>query len=252
MPKEKEEKANNVLSGEVKILYEDENILAVNKPAGLMVHGDGRTKEKTLADWILEKYPKLKDVGEPARYEGRIIPRPGIAHRLDKETSGVLVVAKNQKTFEYLKSEFQKRNISKTYAAIVYGAVKDDFGTINRPIGRSAKDFRLWSAQRGARGVMREAITEYRVIKRAKDFSLLELYPKTGRTHQLRVHLKAVNHPIVCDSLYAPKRECALGLQRMALHSASLQFVGPDGGKIKVEAPFPKDFSGAVAKLQSL
>lgn len=252
MPKEKGEKANNSLSEEIKILYEDDDVLALNKPAGLMVHGDGRKKEKTLTDWILKKHPSLKDVGEPGRYEGKIIPRPGIVHRLDRETSGVLVVAKNQKTFECLKNEFQKREVSKNYIAIVYGAMKDDFGTINRPIGRSAKDFRLWSAQRGARGAMREAVTEYKVVKRAKDFSLINLFPKTGRTHQLRVHLKAINHPIVCDSLYAPKRECAFGLKRMALHASSVEFLALDGRKVKVEAPMPEDFSEAVAKLQAM
>ncbi len=252
MPKEKEEREDNEPLKEVEILYEDENTAVLNKPAGLMVHSDGRTKEKTLTDWILKKYPSLKNVGEPARYEGKIIPRPGIVHRLDKGTSGVLIVAKNQKTFEYLKNEFQKREVSKNYIAIVYGVMKDDFGTIARPIGRSTKDFRLWSAQRGARGAMREAVTEYKVIKRAKDFSLINLSPKTGRTHQLRVHLKAINHPIVCDSLYAPKRECALGFKRTALHASSIEFLALDGRKIKVEAPMPRDFSGAVAKLQTM
>lgn len=252
MPKGKEEGENNDILKKVEIIYEDNNVLALNKPAGLMVHGDGRTKEKTLTDWILKKYPSLKNVGEPARYEGEIIPRPGIVHRLDKETSGVLVVAKNQKAFEHIKKEFQERKVAKTYLAIVYGAVKEDYGTINRPIGRSTKDFRLWSAQRGARGAMREAVTEYQVLKRTPDFSLLNLFPKTGRTHQLRVHLKAVNHPIVCDSLYAPKRECALGLKRMALHASSVEFSAPSGKKIKAEASLPQDLSEAVAKLQSM
>lgn len=252
MPKGKEEEEDNDILKKVEIIYEDNNVLALNKPVGLMVHGDGRTKEKTLTDWILKKYPSLKNVGEPARYEGKIIPRPGIVHRLDKETSGVILVTKDQKTFEYLKNEFQERRVVKTYIAIVYGKVKEDYGTINRPIGRSTKDFRLRSAQRGARGAMREAVTEYQVVKRVKDFSLINLFPKTGRTHQLRVHLKAVNHPIVCDSLYAPKRECALGLKRMALHASSVEFVAPDGKKIKAEVPLPHDLSEAVAKLQSM
>lgn len=252
MPKGKEGGAGNDIFKKVKVLYEDDNILALNKPAGLMVHSDGKTKEKTLSDWILKKHPSLKNIGEPARYGDKIIPRPGIVHRLDRETSGVLIVAKNQKIFEYLKGEFQKRKVSKTYTAIVYGTMKNDFGTINRPIGRSAKDFRRWSAGRGARGAMREAVTEYKVVKRAKDFSLINLFPKTGRTHQLRVHLKAINHQIVCDSLYAPKRECAFGLKRMALHASSVEFLAPDGGKVKVEAPMPEDLLGAVAKLQAM
>lgn len=252
MPKGKEGGAGNDIFKKVKVLYEDDNILALNKPAGLMVHSDGKTKEKTLSDWILKKHPSLKNIGEPARYGDKIIPRPGIVHRLDRETSGVLIVAKNQKTFEYLKNEFQKRKVSKVYNAVVYGVMKNDYGTINRPIGRSAKDFRRWSAERGARGAMREAVTEYQVVERTGNFSLVNLFPKTGRTHQLRVHLKAINYPIVCDSLYAPKRECALGMKRMALHAASLEFCGPDGKKIKVEAPMPEDFSEAVAKLRTM
>ncbi len=251
MGREKDGKENNILAG-IKVLYEDKDILVLNKPAGLTVHPDGKTNEKTLTDWLLKKYPSLKNVGELARYEGKVIPRPGIVHRLDKETSGVLIIAKNQKIFEYLKKEFQERRVKKTYLAVVYGMVKDDAGIINRPIGRSAKDFRLWSAQRGARGTMREAVTGFKVLKRIKDFSLLELSPKTGRTHQLRVHAKAINHPIVCDSLYAPKRECAFGLKRMALHASAVELSLPRGKKITVEAPLPEDMSLAVAKLKAL
>lgn len=266
----------------ITILYEDENVLVVNKPAGLVVHADGRTDEITLVDWILQNYPEMKDVGEPlivknelriknqelgqeqekgnsvlASTPNPIIYRPGIVHRIDRDTSGVLVIAKNQKTFEFLKSQFQEREVEKVYQALVYGVVKGDDGVIDRPITRSRKDFRLWSAQRGGRGVEREAVTEYKVLKRItatkgggeNGFSLLELRPKTGRTHQIRVHLKAINHPVVCDTLYAPKRECAFGFSRLALHALSIEFTLPTGKKLKVEAPLPDDFKNAVAGL---
>ena len=235
------------ISDGIKIIYEDKNILAVNKPAGLVVHSDGKTKEKTLADWILKNYPEIEDVGEPIVLNtGEIIKRPGIVHRLDRETSGILLVAKNQKTFLFLKEQFQGRDIQKSYRAFVYGEMKDDKGVIDRPIGRSAKDFRMWSAQRGARGAMREAVTEYKVLERGNGFSFVEVNQKTGRTHQIRVHFKAINHPVVNDSLYAPKRDKALGFERLALHSYSIEFSLSKGKKMKLEAELPQDFKKAL------
>jgi len=241
----------------IPILYEDSDVLVVNKPSGLIVHSDGRTEEPTLADWVLKTYPEMKNVGEPFVRNDAIIPRPGIVHRLDRETSGVLVIAKTQGAFEYLKNQFQEREIVKVYNAFVYGAVKQNTGTITAPIGRSVKDFRLWSAERGARGELREAVTEYKVLVRGTDdetmfhtFSFLEVRPKTGRTHQIRVHLKAVNHPVVCDTLYAPKRICALGFTRLALHAHSLTFKTPVGVSITAEAPFPDDFANALDSLK--
>jgi len=233
------------------ILYEDKDILAINKPAGLVVHGSGKTKEKTLVDWLLSKYPEIKNVGEPGRdAEGKEIERSGIVHRLDRETSGVMLVCKTQEAFEFLKSEFKKREIQKTYRAFVFGEVKGEKGKIERPIGRSSTDFRKWSAQRGARGEMREAVTEYKVLARGKGYSYLEVYPKTGRTHQIRVHLKAVNHPLVADSLYTPNRENELGLKRLALHSYSILFTDLNGEKKEVKSQLPEDFILAEKVLQ--
>src|ERR1035437_5618598 len=111
----------------IKVLYEDSNILAIDKPSGISVHGDGRTKEKTITDWVLKNYPKMKNVGEPMGE----IKRPGVVHRLDKDTSGVLLLAKNQKAHEFLKNQFQARTIKKTYIAIVAGWFKDEHGVIN-------------------------------------------------------------------------------------------------------------------------
>ncbi len=232
---------------DIQILYEDKDMVAVNKPAGLVVHADGRTKESNLTDWILEKYPNLKEVGEPLRLRSgqaneEIIYRPGIVHRLDRDTSGVLVIAKNQKAFENLKQQFQERTTRKTYRAFVYGEIKESEGVVDRPIARSRKDFRLWSAQRGARGEAREAVTAYQVLARTKDFSYINVEPKTGRTHQIRVHMKAINHPVVCDPLYAPKREPALGFARLALHALSIEIASVKGKKILIEALLPADF----------
>ena len=250
------------------ILYEDDEVVVINKPAGLVVHGDGRstsirqaqdkslttgkTEEKTLVDWILEKYPEVKDVGEPGRTaNGETILRSGIVHRLDRETSGVMIVAKTQQSFENLKKQFQNHEIKKIYHAVVFGEMKKMEGRVDRPIGRSSKDFRMWSAQRGARGEMREAVTDYKVISNAKGYSFVEVSPKTGRTHQIRVHFKAISHPLVADSLYAPSRENTLGFKRLALHSYEITFKRLDGSFQTVTAPHPEDFKNAIIELQS-
>ena len=242
------------------ILYEDEDILAINKPAGLVVHGDGRstslttskTKERTLVDWLLQKYPGIINVGEPGRTaSGETILRSGIVHRLDRETSGVMLVAKTEKAFQNLKEQFQKHEIEKIYHAFVFGELKKRQGTIDRPIGRSSKDFRMRSAQRGARGEMREAITEYKVISANKNYSFVEVSPKTGRTHQIRVHFKAINYPLVSDSLYAPNCENSLGFKRLALHSYQITFADIKGVSHTVTAPYPEDFDKALTILKS-
>ncbi len=235
----------------MEILFEDKNYVVINKPAGLVVHYDGKTKEPNVTDWVLEKYPQASEVGEPLKLSnGEIIKRPGIVHRIDRETSGALVIALNQEAFIYLKELFQSRAVQKTYHTFVYGRVKKDDDVIDRPIGRSRKDFRLWSAQRFARGEMREAITEYKVLQRGSDkkddVTFIEAKPHTGRTHQIRVHFKAINHPVVCDKLYAPKRETLLGFERLALHARSIEFKSIDGSVVSVTAPYPKDFQKAI------
>lgn len=238
------------------ILYEDSDVVVVNKPAGLVVHSDGRTKEPAVTDWVLEHYPEAREVGETLKLtSGEIIPRPGIVHRLDRETSGVLLIAKNQDAFLFLKKQFQGRQTKKVYNTFVYGKVKADQGIIDRPIARSKNDFRKWTAMRGRQGRERGAVTEYKTLSRfaegGEGFSFLEVNPKTGRTHQIRVHLKSINHPVVCDKLYAPKRECALGFGRTALHARSLEFTAQSGKRITVEAPHPDDFKEAIKLSQS-
>lgn len=270
----------------IKVLYEDSNILVIDKPSGVLVHSStiseasvsGKSKEKTITDWVLKNYPKMKNVGEPM---GEML-RPGIVHRLDRETSGVLILAKNQKAHTFLKKQFMDRVIKKTYVAVVNGFVKEDRGVINKPIGRSPSDFRRHLAGRGARGVLREAITEYKVLKRfealssdkkiqvkpqvisprftlkgsdttkklpvasLQKFTYLEIFPKTGRTHQIRVHMKFLNHPVVCDSLYNPGGDCPEGLARLALHAKSIEFKDLKGKTVKVESVIPREFKKMV------
>lgn len=234
----------------IKVLYEDSNILAIDKPSGISVHSDGRTKEKTIADWILKNYPKMKNVGENETYEYKNkkieIKKPGIVHRLDRDTSGVLLLAKNEKTYQFLKKQFQDREIKKIYIAIVSGALKNDRGIINKAIGRSPKDFRRYLAGRGARGDMREAVTHYRVLKRLPSFTVLEVRPKTGRTHQIRVHMKYINHPVVCDSLYNPGASCPKGIKRMGLHAQAIEFKNLKGETVKVVSEIPEEFQKVI------
>jgi len=229
------------------VVYEDSDVLVVHKPSGLIVHSDGKTQEPTVVDWLLEKYPNIEPVGESwTSPDGTVVLRPGIVHRLDRDTSGVLLITKTQEAFVYFKKQFQERTIEKTYLAFVYGVFKEKEGTIDKPIGKSAKDFRLKSAQPGAKGTLREAKTDYKVLRECGDVSYLELHPHTGRTHQIRVHLKAIHHPVVCDPLYAPNHECALGFKRMALHANSLTFDTLEGKRIQVESQLPEDFEAAL------
>ncbi|MFA6404579.1 MAG: RluA family pseudouridine synthase [Candidatus Paceibacterota bacterium] len=243
----------------INILYEDQDILAVNKPSGMMVHGDGKKEGLFLSDWILENYPDTKDVGEPARSQkGESISRPGIVHRLDTETSGVILIAKTPKGFDCLKRQFQERTIKKTYLALVWGEMKEPFGTINKSIGRSGSDFRKWSSQRGARGEMREAETYWEKIKNIKckvlvhgkekleKATLVRIEPKTGRTHQIRVHFTSIQHPVVGDKLYAPKKPMPVDLSIMALHAKSIEFIDCNNKKIKVESDIPLDMKKIV------
>ncbi len=239
----------------ISILYEDKDVVVINKPAGLVVHPDGKTKEKTLVDWILAEYPRTKNVGEPIILnDGTEVLRPGIVHRIDRETSGALIIAKNKKSYEFLKEQFKERKVHKVYQAFVYGELKDERGMINRPIGRSPSDFRKWSSTRGARGEMREAITYFKVLKIKDGITFVEAMPKTGRTHQIRVHFSAVNHPVIQDELYAPRfyleKENQLGFKRTALHARQLEITLPSDKLLKITAPYPKDFEEAIKEIE--
>lgn len=236
---------------DIPILYEDKDIVAVDKPAGLVVHPDGKTKEYALTDWVLEHYPKAKNVGEPVETKDRgIIERPGIVHRLDRGTSGVILIAKTKKGHETLKEQFQNQLIAKKYYAIVHGDMKEQWGEIEKPIGRSPTDFRRWSAGRGARGELRPAATWWTLIGFKDGYSLVEVEPKTGRTHQIRVHFQAIQHPVACDELYARDKGFTLGLKRTALHASSITFTNCLSKKITVKSPLPEDMKAALEELR--
>ena len=232
---------------EIPILYEDKNLVAVNKPSGLVIHTDGRTKEDSLVDWIKEKYPASEQVGEPLKIStGEVIKRFGIVHRIDRETSGVVLIAKNQKTYDFLKQQFLDREIEKVYHAVVYGDVRYDEGIINLPMGRNKSDFRKRATGKAVRGETKEAITHYKTLARKEKVSLVEANPRTGRTHQLRVHFADTGHGIIGDKTYAVYRKSPINIGRLVLHAYSIEFTLPEGKFIKIVAPYPPDFQQAV------
>ncbi|OHA60092.1 MAG: hypothetical protein A2589_00185 [Candidatus Vogelbacteria bacterium RIFOXYD1_FULL_46_19] len=236
------------------IIFEDDNTVAIDKPAGLAVHSDGRRPELTLADWVIGRFPDTLEVGEPAKMpDGREIPRPGIVHRLDRDTSGVMVIAKNEPSFQYLKQQFKNRLVKKTYLAIVHGvfANPEEEKVIDLPIGRSKRDPRLRVASPKAASHLRSARTIFKVLETFSGYSLVEAKPETGRTHQLRAHFKALQHPIVGDHLYAQNKPTeALGLKRQALHAAKLQIALLGGQKVTLEADLPQDMTVALDNLR--
>jgi RluA family pseudouridine synthase len=223
------------------ILFEDIDLLVVDKPSGMIVYPDGKHDYPALSVWLEEKYG-----------EGNF----HFVHRIDRETSGVLVIAKKETVHEFLKLQFQEREIKKTYRAFVYGNFKDDRGIIDKPIG-SARGGRGPRSAHLPHGTMREATTLYKVIARSGTTSIgpdsatyVEAFPKTGRTHQIRVHFSAVQHPIICDQLYAPQRAPLLGFKRLALHAYSLTLQHPNGKEMTFEAPLPEDFLAAEKELR--
>lgn len=230
----------------IEVIYSDKDLIVINKPAGISVHAGPTVRGQTLVDFLLEKFPEIKAVGDNPQV------RPGIVHRLDKDTSGVMVIARNQKSFEALKDLFKKRLVEKTYWAIVCGRPKEREGAISFPIGRLVKNPLKRGVERGRSRIRgaREAITEYRLLGGGEKFSLLELKPKTGRMHQLRVHLKAIGYPVACDKIYGGKNVCCPeGVARQLLHAQSLSFSFPEGHKLYFEADPPEDFDLALKEI---
>lgn len=238
------------------IIYEDEHILVVDKPSGMAVHGEDDDPTGTVVGWFLKHSPEAKGVGEPRlNKNSKEIERSGVVHRLDRETSGVMVLAKNQNAFDSLKTQFQERQVKKEYIALVYGHMKEKWGTINRAIGRSNRDFRRRSAERGAKGHLREAVTDWEVLKqgeyKGEKFAHLRLRPKTGRMHQLRVHLKAIGHPIVGDKLYAGKKleqSNNLGRNRLVLHAHKLE-IEHNSDKKEFQSELPVEILSATQNI---
>jgi 23S rRNA pseudouridine1911/1915/1917 synthase len=240
----------------IEILFENDDLMVIHKPEGLLVHNTGHTEAPTVASWFLERVPSAKGVGEIQHTQvGAVLERSGIVHRLDKETSGVLVLAKHQEAYLHLKKQFHDRLVKKEYRAFVYGPVRERWGTIERPIGRSGNNPKL-RAVTGAKGVLRPALTHWECIGTGRyldeHFSYLKLRPHTGRTHQLRVHLQSIGKPIVGDSLYAHTQigqSNNLDFSRLALHAHLLDIDIGNGQLERFIAPLPQSFEEAAEKI---
>jgi len=236
----------------VSIIYKNSDFIAVNKPAGLLVHAvkAHKTSEKTLVQWLLENFPEVGEVGDPSTGSGQV-ERPGIVHRLDKDTSGVLIVARNQQFFDYLKNLFQTNQVKKTYLALVFGEVQKG-GVIDKPIGLKPGTTKRSVMARNMK-MVKSARTEYKPIKvfdkKGEFFTLLRIIPKTGRTHQIRVHLASIGHPVVGDALYS-RKENPFGAKRQFLHAESIEFSKKSGERIKIEAALPEELKQIIDTLE--
>ena len=260
---------------EIPVLYEDKDLLVINKPAGLLVHGifdknGPKHNEETLVDWLAAKYPETKIVGDHSSSAGargseeeilRRQQRGGIVHRLDRGTSGAMVVARTQKAFEYLKKLFQGRAVKKTYLALVWGRIHEKSGVIDKPI--SIKDGTV--KRTVFKGKMpRESVTEYETMshfmyahgKHRDELTLVKVTPKTGRTHQIRVHFSSIGHSVAGDTLYGKKGtlvfEDGTEMNRHFLHAQQLSFKTPAGKELSIVADLPPELQHALAELAPL
>ena len=252
--------------GEVRVLYEDPDFLIIEKPAGLLVHRtrinanlhprgstqiENQGESATLADWLLAHYPEVKNVGDNPEN------RPGIVHRLDRDTSGVMVIARKQSAFDFLKKLFQEGRIKKTYLALVWGDVAPRNGVIRKPIGLRPGTVRRTTHGEKMR-LVKDAVTRYQVLNtfffEGQALTLLGVYPETGRTHQIRVHLQSIGHPVVGDKLYGrsnikDQKTKMLGIERQFLHAESIEFTTPQGSRLKVGADLPLRLARALDLL---
>ena len=221
------------------IIYEDDDMLVINKEKGIVVHPGNGNPDGTLANAVMAKCKgSLSGIG------GRI--RPGIVHRIDKDTSGLIIVAKNDTAHINLSKQIQDRKVKKTYIALVRGVIKENEATINMPIGRSSKDRKKMAVTKDGK----EAITHFKVLKRYNGFTLLEVKIETGRTHQIRVHLSEIGYPIVGDEVYSNGKN-PFGVKGQMLHAEKLELKHPRTGKdLTFEAPVPKYFANIINQLE--
>ena len=223
----------------IEVVYEDSDIIVVNKPKGLVVHPANGNWDGTLVNAIMAICKdSLSGIG------GEV--RPGIVHRLDKDTSGLLIIAKNDKAHINMSNEIKNRKVKKVYIALVRGIVAENEATINMPIGRSNKDRKKMAVVKNGK----EAITHFKVIKRFDKYTLLEVKIDTGRTHQIRVHLSEIGHPVVGDEIYSNGKN-EFGVHGQLLHAKSLDFKHPITAKdMHLEAELPEEFKNVLKKLE--
>lgn len=223
----------------INIIYEDDDILIVNKEKGMVVHPGNGNPDGTLANAVVAHCKEsLSGIG------GKI--RPGIVHRIDKDTSGLVIIAKNDSAHINLSNQIQKREVKKTYIALVRGLIKENEATINMPIGRSTKDRKKMAVIKTGK----EAITHLKVLERFDGYTLIELVIETGRTHQIRVHMAEIGYPIVGDMVYSNGKN-PFGVEGQMLHAQKLEFKHPTTGQtVSYEAPIPQYFTDIIKQLE--
>jgi len=235
----------------IPIVYEDNDILVLNKPSELITHPKNISDtQSSVTGWLIKNYPEIENVGEAFVASGKEVPRAGVVHRLDKDTSGLLIIAKNNEAFFYFKNLFQEKKIKKYYLALVGGRPKKPKDTISAPLGRIGLKR---TAQITGKKLIdkKEALTEYKTVKNFQKYTLLEVAPQTGRTHQIRVHLNFIGHSVAGDPIYGFKRSSPPpGLKRLFLHAYKLSFVAPDGKSLTLETELPEDLQNVLSKLQ--
>lgn len=239
----------------IKTLYDDHGLLIIDKPAGLSVHPGAGVKEESLSDILLRQFPQIEGVGEAHR--------PGIVHRLDKDTSGVMLVAKTADMYEYLKDAFADRRVKKNYLALVFGVPDKAHGFIDAPLGKSKADFRKYTTKDMVES--KPSLTEYRVLEvlslksqvsslgsdAVDKTALISVDLHTGRTHQIRVHMASLGHPLMGDALYGGKRTVLDGLQRQFLHARKIEVQLPEGTWIEAESLLSDDLRQILTSLNS-
>ncbi|MEK7565658.1 MAG: RluA family pseudouridine synthase [Patescibacteria group bacterium] len=231
-----------------KIIFEDEWILVVDKPSGLTVNKAETTKnQETVQEWVDKRQNKGSTL-----VSGEFFEKSGIVHRLDKDTSGLLIIAKTPESFENLKNQFKNREVTKKYLTLVHDRVEPDQGTVNAPISRSPYNRKHFGVFPGGR----EAETGFKLLRSLKSpklLSFLEIEPKTGRTHQIRVHMKYINHPVVSDPIYGGRKNLQADLKfcpRLFLHAACLCLKHPQTGEVlEFKAGLPEELDAVLAKL---
>jgi len=238
---------------DTKIIYEDKDLLVVDKPAGVLTHPTLANEKNALTVWFKEKHPEVIGLNWPD------MTRPGVVHRLDKDTSGLILMAKDPQTLEKLQNLFQSRDVKKTYTALVLGRLEAN-GKIEASITRGEAGLQkvLDTTYSFSKEKIRPAVTEYRIVKhlryRDDNLTLIEVMPKTGRMHQIRVHLKHIGYPIIGDSLYnnklSRKISKELNLNRQFLHSSKVEFINPViNKKMQFDSPLPEDLKDIIVKL---
>jgi 23S rRNA pseudouridine1911/1915/1917 synthase len=250
----------------IKIVQEEKDYLIIDKPANLIVHGGKHIEEETLADILSEKYPEIKKVGEDPY-------RPGIVHRLDKDASGLMIIARNQSSFEHFKKQFQERKVEKEYLAMAFGQIEKDSDIIDFPIKRSSGGHKMAALPKSVKSIRedkilsnrdwgnikaisssRSALTSFSVIERFVNFTLLKIKIKTGRTHQIRVHLSAYGYPLLGDNLYGNKKSKVknkkLEINRIFLMASKLGFFNLNNTWIEEDISLSEDLKEILKKVK--